>query len=112
MIDFAELPLQAEIMIKSSITLSLILLLPLCTMQISWSRIEVSILTDVSPLLNFLSSHLAGLNPSRSQIASARTGWEDPEKIFTRRIVGAKRGNAQEGRVMVVHGNNKVKLQD
>lgn len=43
-------------------------------------------LTDVSPLLNFLSSHSAGLVPSRSQIASTRDGCEDPEKILIWRI--------------------------
>lgn len=42
--------------------------------------------TDVSPLLNFLSSHSAGLVPSRSQIASTRDGCEDPEKILIWRI--------------------------
>lgn len=43
-------------------------------------------LTEVSPLLNFLSSHSAGLVPSRSQIASTRDGCEDPEKILIWRI--------------------------
>lgn len=47
---------------------------------------EVPILTDVSPLLNFLSSHSAGLVPSRSQIASTRDGCEDPAKILIWRI--------------------------
>ncbi len=43
-------------------------------------------LTEVSPLLNFLSSQSAGLVPSLSQIASTRDGWEDPEKILIWRI--------------------------
>ena len=74
MIDFAEPPLQAEIMIKSSMTESLILLLPLWTMKTSWFLIDVLILTEVSPLLNFVSLQLAGDVPNRSQMASTRTG--------------------------------------
>ena len=45
---------------------------------------EVSRLTEVSPLLNFFNSTLAGEVPRRSQIASVKRGWEDPEKIWTR----------------------------
>ena len=62
--------------------LSLIFLLPLWTMKTSWSRIDVLILTLVSPLLNFVSSQLAGCVPKRSHIASVRSGWEDPEKTL------------------------------
>lgn len=86
-IDLAEPPLQADIMISSSITLSLILELPLCTMKTSWFRTETPILTLVSPLLNLRSSHLAGSVPRRSQMASVRVGCELPEKIWTPRIV-------------------------
>ena len=39
-------------------------------------------LTQVSPLLNCFSSALAGEVPRRSQIASTRSGWEDPENIL------------------------------
>lgn len=85
--DFAEPLLHAEIIISSSMTLSLIFRLPLWTMKTSCSRIEVSILIEVSPLLNFLSSTLAGEVPNRSQIVSTRSGCEEPEKIFTRRMV-------------------------
>ena len=74
-------------MIRSSITLSLIFRLPLWTMKTSCSRIEVSILTDVSPLLNFLRSALAGEVPNRSQMASTRRGCDEPEKILTRRMM-------------------------
>lgn len=56
-------------------------------MKTSWSLIEVSRLTDVSPLLNFFSSTLAGEDPRRSQMASVKRGWEEPEKIWTRLIV-------------------------
>ena len=52
-------------------------------MKTSWSRIEVLMLTEVSPLLNFDSSLLAGEVPSRSQMASVRRGCELPENIFT-----------------------------
>jgi hypothetical protein len=45
-IDLAEPDLQADIMISSSMTLSLILLLPLWTMKTSWFRIDVSILRE------------------------------------------------------------------
>ena len=85
--DFAEPLLHAEIMINSSMTLSLIFRLPLWTMNTSCSRIEVSILMDVSPLLNFLSSAFAGEVPNRSQMDSTRSGCEEPEKIFTLRMV-------------------------
>jgi len=51
----------------------------------------VLILTKVSPLLNFLSSHSAGEVPRRSQMASTSNGWELPEKILTRRMVSAGR---------------------
>ena len=40
--DLDEPPLQAEIMMSSSMTESLILSLPLCTMKTSLSRIDVS----------------------------------------------------------------------
>jgi len=40
--DLEEPPLQAEIMISSSMTESLIFSLPLCTMKTSLSRIDVS----------------------------------------------------------------------
>lgn len=40
-------------------------------------------LTEVSPLLNFESSHFAGAVPKRSQIASQRSGCELPAKILT-----------------------------
>jgi hypothetical protein len=46
---FAEPPLHAEIKMRSSIMLSLILLLPDCTTKTSFSRILVKILTLVSP---------------------------------------------------------------
>lgn len=71
-------------------TLSLTLLLPLWTIKTSWSRMEVLMPTDVSPLLNLLSSHSAGLVPRRSQIASTRDGCEDPEKILIWRIAIAR----------------------
>ena len=44
-------------------------------------------LTDVSPFENLLSSALLGLVPNRSQMASVSEGWEDPEKIWTLRMV-------------------------
>lgn len=90
-IDFALPPLHALIIMRSSMTLSLTLLLPLCTMKTSWPRIEVLILTEVSPLLNFLSSQFARLVERRSQMASTRTGCEDPEKILTCRMIEPKR---------------------
>jgi ubiquitin-protein ligase len=46
---FAEPPLHAEIKMRSSIMLSLILLLPDWTTKTSFSRILVKILTLVSP---------------------------------------------------------------
>lgn len=46
---FAEPPLQAEIIIRSSIIESLILGLPDCTTKTSFSRTLVNILTLVSP---------------------------------------------------------------
>lgn len=49
MILFAEPPLQAEIKMRSSIMLSLILLLPDWTTNTSFSRMLVKILTLVSP---------------------------------------------------------------
>ena len=61
--------------------------LPLWTMNTSCSRTEQPMLTDVSPFENFLSSALLGLVPSRSQMASVSEGWEDPEKIWTLRMV-------------------------
>lgn len=45
----AEPPLQAEIMISSSMMVSLILGLPDCTMKTSFSRTLFEILTLVSP---------------------------------------------------------------
>lgn len=45
----AEPPLQAEIMISSSMMVSLILGLPDCTMKTSFSRTLLGILTLVSP---------------------------------------------------------------
>lgn len=99
----AEPPLQAEIMMSISMTLSLIWSLPLWTMKTSWSRTEVScyhvsqratclrardilISTDVSPLLNFFSSTCERFWPRRSQIASTRKGCEDPEKMHVCRM--------------------------
>lgn len=79
--------MHAEIMMSISIRLSLTWSLPLWTMKTSWSLIEVSRLTDVSPLLNFFSSTLAGEVPRRSQMASVKRGWEEPEKIWTRLIL-------------------------
>ena len=55
---------------------------------------EVSRLTDVSPLLNFFSSTLAGEDPRRSQMASVKRGWEEPEKIWTRLIMEGLRGKS------------------
>lgn len=49
----AEPPLQAEIKMSSSMILSLILLLPDCTTNTSFSRILVKILTLVSPYTKF-----------------------------------------------------------
>jgi hypothetical protein len=46
---FAEPPLQAEIMIRSSMMVSLILGLPDCTTNTSFSRTLVRIRTLVSP---------------------------------------------------------------
>lgn len=79
--------MHAEIIISISMRLSLTWSLPLWTMKTSWSLIEVSRLTDVSPLLNFFSSTLAGEDPRRSQMASVKRGWEEPEKIWTRLIM-------------------------
>ena len=79
--------MHAEIIISISMRLSLTWSLPLWTMKTSWSLIEVSRLTDVSPLLNFFSSTLAGEQPRRSQMASVKRGWEEPEKIWTRLIM-------------------------
>lgn len=45
----AEPPLQAEIMMSSSMTVSLILGLPDCIMNTSFSRTLLEILTLVSP---------------------------------------------------------------
>ena len=61
--------------------------LPLWTMNTSCSRTEQPMLTDVSPFENFLRSALLELVPSRSQMASVSEGWEDPEKIWTLRIM-------------------------
>lgn len=49
MILVAEPPLQADIMISSSMMVSLILGLPDCTMKTSFSRTLFEILTLVSP---------------------------------------------------------------
>ncbi len=80
--NLADPLLQADIMMSISMTLSLTLSLPLWTIKTSWSRIEVSMLTEVSPLLNFFSSAFAGDVPRRSHTASTRSGCEDPENIF------------------------------
>ena len=79
--------MHAEIMMSISIRLSLTWSLPLWTMKTSWFLIEVSRLTEVSPLLNFFNSTLAGEDPRRSQMASVKRGWEEPEKIWTRLIM-------------------------
>ncbi len=109
-IDLADPLLQADIMMSISMTLSLTLLLPLWTMKTSWSRIEVSMLTEVSPLLNFLSSAFAGDVPRRSQMASTKSGWEDPEKIFApliargRQTCTPSKGNTSESYMEVPEG--------
>ena len=54
--------------------------------------------TDVSPLLNFLSSQVPKLVLKRSQIASTRKGWEDPEKIWTCRILMRKKLGSEAGK--------------
>lgn len=51
---FAEPPLHAEIRIRSSMMLSLILLLPDCTTNTSFSRMLVRIFTLVSPCVSWL----------------------------------------------------------
>jgi len=56
-------------------------------MNTSCSRTEQPILTEVSPLENFLSSALLGLVPSRSQMDSVSKGCDVPEKILTLRMV-------------------------
>ena len=76
--------MHAEIMMSISMRLSLTCSLPLWTIKTSWSLIEVSRLTEFSPLLNFVNSTLAGEVPSRSQMASVKRGWEEPEKTLTR----------------------------
>lgn len=80
-------PLQALMMISSSMILSLILLLPLCTTKTSWLRTLTLMLTLVSPLANLRSSHFAGAVPRRSQMAAVRAGCEVPEKIWTPRML-------------------------
>jgi hypothetical protein len=57
------------------------------SLELSDQETRVLISTDVSPLLNFFRSALDGFWPSRSQIASTRCGWEDPEKMQTDRMV-------------------------
>src|SRR5271156_1933119 len=82
-IDLAEPPLQAAIMINISIMLSLTFELPLCTMKTFWFRMDVPILTLVSPFAKLPNSQLSGLVPSLSQMASVSVGCDLPEKILT-----------------------------
>ena len=97
--DLAEPPLHAAIMISSSMMLSFVLVLPLCTMNTSWSLIEVPMLTLVSPLLKLESSQLATDTPSRSQMLCVSWGWEFPAKIFTPLILLEAMWNAWRGQV-------------
>lgn len=82
----ADPPLQAEIMMSSSMIVSLILGLPDCTTNTSFSRTLVRILTLVSPLENWVSSASAGAMPRFSQILPVRAGHELPEKIKVPRM--------------------------
>jgi hypothetical protein len=98
---FAEPPLQAEIIIKSSISASLILELPDCTTKTSFSRTLVKMRTLVSPLENCVNSALAALIPRFSQIWPVRTGHEVPAKMSVLRMVvdpsdGLKGGKREE----------------
>lgn len=107
MILLADPPLQAEIMMHSSIMSSLILELPLCTTKTSLSLIEVPepsqyffnrkctfmdlpIRTLVSPLLNLSNCTAAKGMPSRSAIDPASAGWLLPEKTQTLRILQSR----------------------
>lgn len=47
--------------------------------------------TEVSPLANFFKSTLAGLLPSRSQMASTKIGCEVPEKMQAPRMMAGGR---------------------
>ena len=75
--------LQALIMIKSSIRLSLISPQPLCTMWTSPPRTLSPISTHVSWLLNFLVTTLPSSWPSRSAVFWDKSWRELPLKIFT-----------------------------
>lgn len=112
----AEPPLQADIMMSSSMMESLILELPDWTTKTSFSRTLVRILTLVSPfkrrelvicpeagnqgnqkaatqsyrkltLENWVSSALAGVMPRFSHIWPVRAGHELPAKMSVLRIV-------------------------
>lgn len=118
MILFAEPPLQAEIRMRSSMMLSLILLLPDCTTKTSFSRILVKIFTLVSPwdlislattttysartFANCESSTGAGAVPRLEHIWLVSWGQELPAKIRVLRIFvvfrGRKLGVGTEGK--------------
>lgn len=65
-------------------------------------------LTLVSPLANLPRSALAGDVPSRSQIVSARPGWEVPEKICTPRMAGPDGLEGEKGKGKSWGGKKKV----
>lgn len=83
----AEPPLQAEIMMSSSMMVSLILGLPDCTTKTSFSRTLVRMRTLVSPLENWVSSASAGAMPRFSHICFVRDGQLVPEKMRVPRIL-------------------------
>ena len=84
---FAEPPLQAEIMMRSSMMVSLILGLPDCTTKTSFSRTLVRMRTLVSPLENWVSSASARAMPRLWHILSVMSGQELPAKIRVPRMV-------------------------
>lgn len=96
MILLAEPPLQAEIMMSSSMMVSLTLGLPDCTTNTSFSRTLVRMRTLVSPLENWPSSASARAMPRLWHILSVSSGQELPAKIKVPRIVSAVFGGGME----------------
>ena len=77
---FALAVLHAEIVMSSSIRLSLTRPPPLWTMKTSFSRTDSPTSTRVSPTLNLERWMFAGGMPRCVQMVSTRPGWEEPEK--------------------------------
>jgi hypothetical protein len=82
----AEPPLHADIMMSSSMMVSLIWGLPDCTTKTSFSRTLVKMRTLVSPFENWDSSADAGAWPRFSQILPERAGHDEPEKMSVFRM--------------------------